>query len=358
MRGMDPFKIDKYGLAFIIKLVEKRVNNDIENVRKKLETDKVNNHVIKPGIKGKILDSYENLKENYDHWRDDKLQQELDLKNQWLKLWSIEAWETLADHQELKQQSIEEVRNSFLSNSENKSKLFLILQEAVLTPVYCKLPTFSKSLSERDTELGIEIIAKECGFLGEIGKSILKNTDKFLKEVNNHWGKVIKWTLAGTGAAILTAGLAAPIIAGAIGTTLGLSGAAATSAGLATIGGGAIAAGGLGMAGGMQILIGGGALLGAVGGGSVAKVISKLPKDAVAVSMAKLVNYITYLRATFGDDHPEKSELVDQIISTFLYFKHMTETDFLLYYKPSKESENVKKAIDIMHFTYRKLLRT
>ena len=46
---------------------------------------------------------------------------------------------------------------------------------------------------------------------------------------------------------------------------MGLSGATATSAGLALLGGGAIAAGGFGMAGGTIALIGGGAAIGGFG---------------------------------------------------------------------------------------------
>lgn len=66
-----------------------------------------------------------------------------------------------------------------------------------------------------------------------------------------------------TGAGIV----AAPAIGGAIGSTfLGLSGAAASSAGLATLGGGAIAAGGLGMVGGTYVVAAvGGALGSAIG---------------------------------------------------------------------------------------------
>ena len=48
------------------------------------------------------------------------------------------------------------------------------------------------------------------------------------------------------GAAVVcgaTGGLAAPFIGGAIGSAMGLSGAAATSAGLAALGGGSLASG-------------------------------------------------------------------------------------------------------------------
>jgi hypothetical protein len=63
----------------------------------------------------------------------------------------------------------------------------------------------------------------------------------------------------------VTGGVAAPWIGGLIGSTLlGLSGAAATSAGLALLGGGALALGGAGIAGGTAVLVGGSALLGSM----------------------------------------------------------------------------------------------
>lgn len=65
--------------------------------------------------------------------------------------------------------------------------------------------------------------------------------------------------------------LAAPFIGATIGTGMGLSGAAATSAGLAALGGGSLAAGGAGMAGGVLFVSATGAAVGgAVGGGGVA----------------------------------------------------------------------------------------
>lgn len=67
--------------------------------------------------------------------------------------------------------------------------------------------------------------------------------------------KIAGTSLAGGAAIALTGGLAAPVIGGAIGSAFfGLSGAAATSAGLAFLGGGSLAAGGAGMAGGMTLV--------------------------------------------------------------------------------------------------------
>lgn len=358
VKGMDAFNVDEYGLAFIIKLVEKRVEVDLQIVKEKIESEKkIASQQSGSGISGALKGSYEKLKSSYEHWRDDKLTNELADKERWLSLWSKQAWDTLLLWPNLKNQSIDQIRSTFLSNRENELKLYLLLQEAVLTPIYCPIANFDKQLSERDMNKGLEVIARECGFPVEVAKSILKNTESFLKDINNYWGKVLTWSIAGTGAAILTAGLAAPLIAGAIGGAMGLAGAAATTAGLAAIGGGAIAAGGLGMAGGMQILIGGGALLGAVGGGSVANFISKLPKDAISVSMVKIVNYVTYLRTYFGEHNADAKRLCEKVLTAFLQFKHQAEKDYLLGFSKIEDPENAKKAMDIMHVTYKKLMK-
>lgn len=88
--------------------------------------------------------------------------------------------------------------------------------------------------------------------------------ESFYKE-----SSIIGWALTAVialGAAVAvycTGGLASPFVSGPvagagsmIGGTMGLSGAAATNAGLAFLGGGSIAAGGLGMAGGAALLTG------------------------------------------------------------------------------------------------------
>jgi hypothetical protein len=68
---------------------------------------------------------------------------------------------------------------------------------------------------------------------------------------------------------------------------MGLSGAAAVSAGMAALGGGAVAAGGAGMAGGMAVIVGGGAILGA-GTGLGAGHLIGTTAATTALSAAKL----------------------------------------------------------------------
>jgi hypothetical protein len=84
-------------------------------------------------------------------------------------------------------------------------------------------------------------------------------------------GKAVLCALGGlvvTGPLVWAAG---PALGGIIGGLSGLSGAAATKAGLALLGGGALAAGGLGIAGGLVILTGAGAALGGGLGAWVAR---------------------------------------------------------------------------------------
>jgi hypothetical protein len=93
----------------------------------------------------------------------------------------------------------------------------------------------------------------------------LKERAKDLGRQGVNWKRLVPLIVGGTAIGIITGGAAAPLIGTAIGGTMGLSGAAATSAGLALLGGGSMAAGGLGMAGGMALI---GTLGGVVGAGA------------------------------------------------------------------------------------------
>ena len=86
---------------------------------------------------------------------------------------------------------------------------------------------------------------------------------------------------------LVGAGIFLLVFGGAIGSLMGLYGAAAVSAGLAFLGGGAIAAGGLGMAGGTAVIIGGGAILG-IGVGSQ---INKIFLTSSLLTLEKLAKY-------------------------------------------------------------------
>lgn len=107
---------------------------------------------------------------------------------------------------------------------------------------------------------------------------------------------------AGLALGVVTMGAAAPVIGAAVGGALGLSGAAATSAGLAALGGGSVAAGGFGMAGGTALLAG----LGGLSGAGAAAAGSRLSGWSAAQIVAEAVKLDVVTRLVIieaeGDD--------------------------------------------------------
>jgi len=138
-------------------------------------------------------------------------------------------------------------------------------------------------------------------YIKEITDELKDVTFAEIKEAHHHYFNALKNILPAKyrpkssaaiilGAAVvfaITGGLSAPIIGGAIGGVLGLSGAAATSAGLAMLGGGALTIGGFGMAGGTFVIIGGGALLGSLMGFSISEQLFK-DSNFVLSQLAKI----------------------------------------------------------------------
>ena len=86
-------------------------------------------------------------------------------------------------------------------------------------------------------------------------------------------------TVAGIAVVGPLAFVAAPAIGGALGVWTGLYGAAATSHGLALLGGGALATGGYGMAGGVAVVTAAGVGLGGASGASVANAYVRTDKS-------------------------------------------------------------------------------
>ena len=125
------------------------------------------------------------------------------------------------------------------------------------------------------------------------------------------WIKYAVLAGAGLGLGVLTGGLAAPAIAGAFGSIfLGYSGAVATTAGMAALGGGSIAAGGFGMAGGAALITG---LTGMVGAGAAAMggrasgfTVARVAADAIRLHVVTQL----VVRDVEGDEDAAKAIVV------------------------------------------------
>lgn len=130
-----------------------------------------------------------------------------------------------------------------------------------------------------------------------------KYFDKAVSKMSDVKRRPKKWVYASIGAisgAAIGALLLAPHVGAVIGGSMGLAGAAGTSAGLALLGGGSIATGGLGMLGGTCLVAAATSAMGA-GAGAVTRELSEQALDANQEAF-KLVMTIESLRRFGRED--------------------------------------------------------
>lgn len=150
-----------------------------------------------------------------------------------------------------------------------------------------------------------------------------KRFGKYEKTLQNNTAKIVGTIAATAVATAATGGLAwafAPQIAIMIAgeSVVGLSGAALTSASLALVGGGSLAAGGLGMAGGTSIIVGGGALLGAIGTGTLTQ-STMMILSSKGNTLNETAKLLTYCQVVLHDKYQafdELKKIKDQIQGT------------------------------------------
>lgn len=332
----DKFAIDIIGHILILKLIEQRVLLDINEDLNTIDmlNVKLNSRKAESGIISTMLNS-KNEKKLY------KLETIIKEKNEWLSNWKNDIYSE-------GNKIYKDIRSMYKSKC-NDEKMIIILQEIILAPIYYELNNFTCTTTLKENDL-YNVAAKIGVYLNvkkEYSFRIIKNTEKLIKEATGYWSRLLKCTIVGAGVVAITAGLAAPLVATSIGGMMGLSGAAAYTAGLSALGGGAIAVGGLGMAGGTVVLIAGGSLVGGVGGYISAQVASKMNNENILMSIIKMINYMELL----NDNNLDKREIIEEIKSDFLDFKHSYETLIM-----KKELEYDRDKNITINFGYEKMV--
>ncbi len=180
-----------------------------------------------------------------------------------------------------------------LRKSSNRLPAGLILLELAAFEAYWPFTKGERSFKGLTLVSGahesfLERVSRDLGFPQGQGKELRKSIESSQKAISHFWYKLGAGVMAGMGLGALAFGIAAPFIGGLIGGAMGLSGAAATSAGLAFLGGGSIAAGGFGMAGGMAVIVGGGAMLGVSTGAAGGRVLASITSETTLLASAKL----------------------------------------------------------------------
>lgn len=253
------------------------------------------------------------------------------LKRRWLEIWikSIEQFlqslhdnktqvtttYLFTDYSELAK-AVSKLKN----NLTKKMPLYLILLELSLFIIYYPLGVEEddkfKKLTITDTYRQtiikkLESFADELGIETEYVRRFKSNYKKWNNEISefNPLNLLLGGLIGGAVVAAVAAAIAIPILVPLLAPVLapGLSGAAAISAVLAALGGGAIAAGGFGMAGGMVVIVGGGAILGTGVGTGIGSLFAQSPSLIIPQAAKFLV--------TFNDILLEQKDVIKQVIA-------------------------------------------
>ncbi|GIU51487.1 complement resistance protein TraT [Shewanella sp. KT0246] len=218
------------------------------------------------------------------------------LKKQWLDEWSS-ATSKLLNIQLRDTDLHSDIQKCF--SEWNDAKITAFLVEAVTFTPYTAVGDKEKDKCFSDIKYSEEKLS--LNFAKTLSISV-EEVDK----ISNIYGKTIKaiykatttnHTLLILSAAAAVSLLMAPYLAAGIGGLMGLSGAAATSAGLAMLGGGSLATAGFGMAGGYVATMGGGMLLSyGANKATINKELENINSNELVISSSKLAAFLEHYK--------------------------------------------------------------
>lgn len=325
------------GVAALAKLIEARIEHDLQEENSKLLTLKAGastatplNLIPRTQIPG--------------------VESAIEKKRVWLEKWRVNVWEAVeqaggnASH--LKQKPLEACISSYANN--NEIARFLLLQEAVLAPMYDEFEGSPKNITELVAPRKQALYLSPLVNLPEkVGCDIYNNADAFIKRTYNSSNMLPSPIVTGLAFANLFL-LGVSPIGGLVGRLSGLSGASAVSHGLAVLGGGSIASGGLGVAGGIKVIGLGGFTLGCLFRAGISE-LTRLPEHTLTMSMCRVSNVVKYL----SESHePRAMEYMNSVIDSFLSTKQKLERELLTTQMPHDKIVENKKALHILTITY------
>lgn len=247
-----------------------------------------------------------------------------------------------------------------------KTSLYMIILEACLfKPYYPIFVTDSndekiqKEFEKKNKSIGeisfnekisVEACKEFCKYMDLDEKTVdtfIKSYEKAIDSITKFWTKV----LIGAGVGVFLLAVAAAAMATAIGAALvtgtGLTGAAASSAGLALLGGGAIAVGGFGVAGGIAVVVGGGAVLGGMVGGGAAMLFMASPDIALSQA-AKLEVVLKEIILGLRKDIELAQEILKKQGECIIELRKRLQEEELKNKKNKDAIKNLKKAIEYL----------
>lgn len=161
--------------------------------------------------------------------------------------------------------------------------------------------------------------------------------------------------LIGAVVVALAAAVAMPLVIAVLAPLLapGLSGAAAISAVLAALGGGAIAAGGFGMAGGVAVIVGGGAILGVGAGTGIGALFTQSPELVIPEAAKFLVAFNDIILAQKNvpctQIKAEAKELLQKLRDSIRSYEDRLSELNINSQANQKERDNIKKVLSYLN---------
>ncbi len=287
------------------------------------------------------------------------------LKQKWLQQWK-ESIENFLE-QQISQTSDSTAEYSLITElsildkklevvrTKLKIKRIAILLQVILFKLYYPLGkdednTFKdlKVANKDDSLFHLKSYAQKLSLSTSCVERFKKNyreaKDQLKGGSNNFWGAFIGAVIFAIAAAFFTPAIAmllAPLI------VPGLSGAAAVSAVLAFLGGGAIAIGGLGMAGGFTALVAGGAILGVSAGATVGLLFTQsshlaLEQAAELVVIFKEIVFVERDKMLAKEILKQQRQAISSIEERLDELLTNSNTE-------QKEIENLKKSISYIN---------
>ncbi len=273
-----------------------------------------------------------------------KKQDIYDKKRQWFNEWHEITAKLLNIDKKIKSKELL-IEFKKLNLSKGK-KLAFIVEISTFTPYFnLKENGFRYDKLDFDTDNYFDSVSKKLNTRTSHFSSSRSAFETGIKLITKDIsGSNNTWLWVGIGAAVLL--LVAPYLAGTIGGIMGLSGAAATSAGLAFLGGGSLAAGGFGMAGGYVAVMAGGALIGyKSGNSSYQSKVKESTKEDILLSSAKMVAVLSLI------ENPKESIIMSCDSARQLQNDFETDADFnFIHNKPIEGANSAKKAAILVSF--------
>ncbi|MCC7495102.1 MAG: hypothetical protein IT204_22330 [Fimbriimonadaceae bacterium] len=348
MTGLREFTLDGGAYELFVGLVEQRAGRDIERTEAAEQAAAASAAAGAPDADS-LLRKAQRFGQGVQARR---ASAQVVSKRDWLDQWIAEAHQA-AGPRVGQRPTLETLQARLPATPEGLATRFLVLQEVLHVPLYAAAKGRPQ---EVDPRAGATEISQLVGLPGDAGQRILSDTDSFARQATHYWRKVALWTTGATVAALLTAGLAAPGLATAVGThLLGWHGAAAFTSGLAFFGGGALATGGLGMAGGFTVLVCGGGLLGGATGLGACRALLQVPHEVFVTNTAKLLNYASFLQEHRAQ--PVLASRRGELLRLFCELKHLVELAALTADYSPTEARDALRQVECLELAFGELAR-